>query len=228
MLNPEAKAIILCPPPKPHPDKNLKFSNWPTQQQEAPLPRCTIHKTDIASLIACLHELHGKDAPPSTENVDADNDTSAHEDTFATKEQPLLAHLTKKKPLPPGNVKQLLSPSANNSNKPAQPQEFNVNGVTYRQVNIATITYSISSCHANGHKGSLVDHGANGGIAGNDVHTIAKTDKNVDIQSIDNHRINKISNVTAKGVVNTQKGPVIAIMHQYAWEGQVYPLVCMA
>ena len=121
MLSPEAKAIILRPPLKPHPDKNSKFSNQPPHQQEAPLPRCTIHETDIASLIACLHELHGGEAPPSTENVDGDNDTSAHEDTFATEEQPLLAHLTKKKPLPPGNVKWLLSPSANSSNKPAQP-----------------------------------------------------------------------------------------------------------
>ena len=59
MLSLEAKAIILCPPPKPHMDKNSRFSNQPPCQQEAPLPHHTIHETDIASLIACLHELHG-------------------------------------------------------------------------------------------------------------------------------------------------------------------------
>jgi hypothetical protein len=43
-------------------------------------------------------------------------------------EQPLLAHMTKKKPLPPGNVKRLLSSTAN---KPTQPQEVNLNGIIY-------------------------------------------------------------------------------------------------
>jgi hypothetical protein len=78
----------------------------------------------------------------------------------------------------------------------------------------------ISSCHASGHKRSLVDHEANGGIAGDDVRIIAKTGQTVDIQGIDNHRINKIPIVTAGGVINTQKGPVIAIMHQYAYTGK--------
>jgi hypothetical protein len=129
--------------------------------------------------------------------------------------------MTKKKPLPPGSVKHLLSPSANNkSEKPGQPQEVNLNGITYWQVNVATTLYMISSCHASGHKGSLVDHGANGGIAGDDVRIIAKTGQTVDIQGIDNHRINKIPIVTAGGVINTQKGQVIAIMHQYAYTGK--------
>ena len=42
----------------------------------------------------------------------------------------------------------------------------------------------------------------------------------VDIQGIDNHRINEIPIVTAGGIINTQKGPVIAIMHQYAYTGK--------
>ncbi len=143
-----------------------------------------------------------------------------HEGTQEPEQQPLLAHVTKKKPLPPGNVKHLLSPSANNSNKAGQPQEVNLNGITYRQVNMASMTYSVSSCHATGHKGSLVDRGANGGIAGADRCIIAKTNRSVDIQGIDNHRINAIPIITAGGMVNTQKGPVIAIMHQYAYTGK--------
>lgn len=39
----------------------------------------------------------------------------------------------------------------------------------------------------------------------------------VDIQGIDNHRIIETPIVTAGGVINMQKGPVIAIMHQYAY-----------
>ena len=49
---------------------------------------------------------------------------------------------------------------------------------------------------------------------------IAKTGRQVDIQGIDNHCINDIPIVTAGGVINTQKGEVIAIMHQYAYVGK--------
>ena len=128
--------------------------------------------------------------------------------------------MTKKKPLPPGNVKRLLSPMANNSTKPKPPQEVNLNGTVYRQVNVARTLYSISSCHAVGRKGSLIDQGANGGIAGEDVRIIGKTDRSVDIQGIDNHWMTEIPIVTAGGVINTQKGPVIAILNQYAYTGK--------
>lgn len=85
---------------------------------------------------------------------------------------------------------------------------------------MASMLYNVSSCHATGHKGSLVDRSANGGIAGGDVCIISKTDRSVDIQGIDNHRINEIPIVTARRVINTQKDPVIAIMHQYAYTGK--------
>ena len=81
------------------------------------------------------------------------------------------------------------------------------------------IQYPISQ-HAAENKSSLVDHGANGGIAGDDDYIIDKTCKTVKIQGIDNHRINAIPIVTAGGVINTQKEPVIAIMHQYAYTGK--------
>ena len=85
---------------------------------------------------------------------------------------------------------------------------------------MASITYAISLWHAAGNKSSLVDHGAIEGIAGDNIQVIAKTEKTVDIQGIDNYRINEISIVMAGGVIITQKGPVIAIMHQYAYTGK--------
>ena len=69
---------------------------------------------------------------------DADGSTSVHEDNTVhiadhAQEHPLLVHIAKKKSLPTGNVKPLLSPSAN---KPTtQLQEVNLNGIVYRQVN---------------------------------------------------------------------------------------------
>ena len=64
--------------------------------------------------------------------------------------------MTKKKPLPPGNVKRLLSSTANKDHKPVQPQEVNLNGIIYWQVNMASTVYAISSCHAAGNKSHLL------------------------------------------------------------------------
>jgi hypothetical protein len=61
---------------------------------------------------------------------------------------------------------------------------------------------------------SLIDLGANGGVAGDYVRVIFRTSRTVDIKGIDNHHVNDIGIGTVGGVVNTQKGPVIAIMHQ--------------
>jgi hypothetical protein len=72
------------------------------------------------------------------------------------------------------------------------------------------------------HKGSpgqslsLIDRGANGGVAGTDVRTIFKTGRTVDIRGIDNHQCTNIDICTVGGVIQTQKGPIIGIMHQYA------------
>ena len=57
MLSPEAKAIILRPPPKPDPQKSKFLS--PPRQQNPPPPRRAIHEHDIEYIIAYLHELHG-------------------------------------------------------------------------------------------------------------------------------------------------------------------------
>jgi hypothetical protein len=66
----------------------------------------------------------------------------------------------------------------------------------------------------------LVDHGANGGVAGEDVHVIFKALRSVDIQGLANHQVSNIPIVTAGGVVKSQLGDVIAIMHQYAYIGR--------
>ena len=49
------------------------------------------------------------------------------------------------------------------------------------------------------------------------MRVLHKTGRQVDVQGIDNHQITNIPIVTAAGVVNTQRGEVILIMHQYAY-----------
>jgi hypothetical protein len=67
---------------------------------------------------------------------------------------------------------------------------------------------------------TLVNHGANGGLAGSDVRVTDKTGRSVDVIGIDNHTVNDLPIVTAGAVVNSQRGPVIAILHQYAYVGK--------
>jgi hypothetical protein len=85
---------------------------------------------------------------------------------------------------------------------------------------MALTEFVVSNYHTALCKGALVDRGANGGIAGEDVRVIAKTSCQVDIQGIDNHRIVARPIITAGAVINTQKGEVIAIMNQYAYIGK--------
>jgi hypothetical protein len=67
----------------------------------------------------------------------------------------------------------------------------------------------------------LIDIGANGGVAGDDMRIIFCTNCTVDIKGIDNNHVKDIGNGTVGGVVNTQNGPVIVILHQYELIGKV-------
>ncbi len=80
----------------------------------------------------------------------------------------------------------------------------------------ASTRYSVSSHESSNKTGALVDRGANGGIAGNDVRIISTSDRRVNIQGVSNHQVTDIPIVTCGALVNTQRGNVIAIMNQYA------------
>jgi hypothetical protein len=62
----------------------------------------------------------------------------------------------------------------------------------------------------------LVDRGANGGVAGNDVYALFKNYSTVHIKGIDNNQLTYVPIGTVGGVVSTQNGHVIAIMYQHA------------
>ena len=87
-------------------------------------------------------------------------------------------------------------------------------------MNNVNIEYSVTTSQTRTKNGALVDRGANGGIAGLDVRLIAKTNKHVDVQGIDNHRMNDVPIASVGAVVNTWKGNSIAIMHQFAYTGK--------
>ena len=67
----------------------------------------------------------------------------------------------------------------------------------------------------------MVDHGANGGLAGSDMRGIHRTYRKIKIQDIDNHEVTGLDVVTAASLLNTPQGKVIGILNEYAylWKG---------
>ena len=75
--------------------------------------------------------------------------------------------------------------------------------------------------HANPTNQQLVDHGANGGLAGSDMRGIHRTYRKIKIQDIDNHEVTGLDVVTVATLLNTPQGKVIGIFNEYAylWKG---------
>ena len=74
--------------------------------------------------------------------------------------------------------------------------------------------------HANHTNQQLVDRGANGGLAGSDMHVIHKTHRKINIQGIDNHEVTGLDVVTDATLLNTSQGKVIGIFNEYAYLGK--------
>ena len=68
--------------------------------------------------------------------------------------------------------------------------------------------------------GSLVDSGANGGLAGSDVRVLSKSSRKCTVTGIDQHQINGLDIVQCAALVNTNHGYVNLIMSEYAYYGK--------
>jgi hypothetical protein len=102
--------------------------------------------------------------------------------------------------------------------RPDKPSVM-INGVEY-VAKLNDVMYQVSNHKKMTLPLALIDCGANGGVAGSDTWLIDKSLRSVHIQGIDNHMIEDVLIGTVGAVVNTQRGEVIAIMHQYAYTGK--------
>ena len=93
-------------------------------------------------------------------------------------------------------------------------------GHTYYRMNAITTSYHVSEHKERTISSSLIDGGANGGFGGADVRVIEYTDRYADVTGIDGHAVKNIPIATVAGKVHTTRGPIIAIMHQYAYYGK--------
>jgi hypothetical protein len=134
------------------------------------------------------HELEPDPAPDEIANEESQVDEINPESPYK-----LLVNAAKgsrPSPLRPGDIRRVLSKNSKRSVSMTQIE----NKVSYHKA-------------SPGQSLTLIDRGANGGVAGTDA---------VDIRGIDNHKCTNIDIGTVGGDIQTQKGPIISIMHQYA------------
>ena len=67
---------------------------------------------------------------------------------------------------------------------------------------------------------SLVDRGANGGLAGGDVCILARTDRKVSVTGIDDHELPGLDIVTCVALIQMNHGKVNILMHEYVYYGK--------
>ena len=66
----------------------------------------------------------------------------------------------------------------------------------------------------------LIDREANGGLAGADMRVIHTIPRKTNIVGFDDHELTGLNVVTAAALLDTQKGPIIGVFHEYAHLGK--------
>ena len=96
-----------------------------------------------------------------------------------------------------------------------------VNGVTYC-ASVTNIQYRAHQSQVQTNPtGSLIDRGANGGLSGADVRVLSTSSTQfADINGIANASLTNVPLCTVAGYIDTDKGPIIGIFHQYAHTGE--------
>ena len=80
-------------------------------------------------------------------------------------------------------------------------------------------TYHVAQASQAKH-GSLVDRGANGGLAGSDVRILSRSSRKCTVTGIDSHELQGLDVVQCAALVETNHGIVNLIMNEYAWYGK--------
>ncbi len=122
----------------------------------------------------------------------------------------------------PADIRSVLSQPVKTPKVQVKEEELIINGhKSVRKVQVHDIQHRVSQASSR-KKGSLIDRGANGGVAGSDTRVIERhAHRTVDVRGIDNHEIiTSIPIVTAGAVARSQPGDAILIMHQYAYHPQ--------
>lgn len=162
------------------------------------------------------------------EEMDPDHDTSSTpQEEPIEDDNPLLEYLCGNVDDPSyGDIREVLAtkrskPPPNKKRIPPESHNLKMNQHELRKGEYSvTMMYRVSSHTRRKQKGSLVDRGANGGMVGDDVKILAHTGQYVDVGGIDGHTVRDLELVSAAGLVDTNVGPRIVILNQYAYLGK--------
>ena len=229
-LDENARNIIRgIDPNKPATPRKVNVHDFVEVEYAVPSPDV---KLDEDGPSANMQDATTPDALESSANRDASDDNTA-----------LLAYITQQKPLPSGtDIRSILAsahlrqkngvnapvntkgaPVASNFTSSASSgSEITVNGKRYVQADTHHVNYRIaeSATEDSTKISSLIDRGANGGLAGQDVRLIETTLRMADVSGINNHTLQGLQIATVAGVVQSHLGPICVIMHQYAYHGK--------
>jgi hypothetical protein len=176
------------------------------------------------------HNIHNHDFQYEVDEV-TDLDPSEIQQEPVPDTSPIMGAITGQSPMDDADIRNVLSAhkarqakhkkrTTNCQATTINEHEITIDEKVYREVSMLDrIVYRVSESYTLDKRGSLIDRGANGGMAGNDVRVIEKTGRHVDVKGIDIHTVNDLEIVTVAGLVDTNKGPRIVIMHQYAYLG---------
>jgi hypothetical protein len=206
------------------------IENWPTFKRET---MAQAFAQDVVNIFNPKYKPRGSEESPTPTDPDLDEGVrdilshifgEAHADGESDK---LIASVTKQaasqhrkwsqpkaQDIPAADLRKMLS----QRQRPDKPSVM-INGVKYI-VKFNDVMYQVSNHKKTMLPLALIDRGTNGHVAGSDTRLIDKSLRSVHIQGINNHMIKDVLISTVGAVVNTQRGEVIAIMHQYAYTGK--------
>jgi hypothetical protein len=209
------------------PGSRMPIARWKALSEDAKKIWDTMEDADKAKILANQEPRKtALKSDSSKYSVNAHVTEDAPEDLMG--DGVLLAMVTKQshRALPnshPADVRSVLAQATKKAPSTVQVQDDTVsfNGHSYvRVAKVHDIRYDVSQASRR-KQGSLIDRGANGGIAGSDTRVIARhPHRTVDIRGIDNHEITSIPVVSAGAVARSQRGAVIVVFHQYAYPPQ--------
>ena len=169
----------------------------------------SLHDISAAEYLTLVHNYENRRAYNSQIHTNNDNNHEDLDEKMDNNTDYLMSFLTNQHP---GDIRNILSsPLKHKSNgkvDPNKPQD-----IPKRKLNTANHV-SITVTRNNG---SLIDRGANGGLAGDDVRVVCNHDpsKFINVSGIDSHQVKDLPIVTAGGVAPSQRGDIIVILHQY-------------
>lgn len=192
--------------PSGEPSKNDRSGKRPSKPF-SDKRKVNLHDLSVYELLQALSPEEEPEPEPDPEVTEVNKSVSFDKDAASTSKK----HDIDRK-LPPGDLRRVLAHAMEHAEE--EQKELKVK---HYNVNTTNAVYRLKHKPSLAGKGSLVDRGANGGVAGEDVRVIQRTDRKVNVTGIQEHQISDLDIVTAGGVTRTQRGDVILILHQYAY-----------